>query len=90
MTSTASQPQIRVIFFASLREAVGINELNVTAHSLDDLLNSLRTTLNQDAVAALTAENVRIAINQTLLSPGEIPHFTAGDEVAFLPPVTGG
>ena len=36
----------------------------------------------------LQAENVRIAVNQALTS-GPLK-FGAGDEIAFLPPVTGG
>ena len=39
--------------------------------------------------AALTAENVRIAVNQEFID-GEAAELRSGDEVAFLPPVTGG
>jgi molybdopterin converting factor small subunit len=36
----------------------------------------------------LTAENIRIAVNQNII--GEDIGVTDGDEVAFFPPVTGG
>ena len=42
-------------------------------------------------MAALRAENVRLAVNQTLAgaSDGRL-RIDVDDEVAFLPPVTGG
>ncbi|MGB1686261.1 MAG: MoaD/ThiS family protein [Pseudomonadales bacterium] len=37
---------------------------------------------------ALTAENVRVAVNQELVKGN--PRVKPGDEIAFFPPVTGG
>ena len=86
---------IRVLFFASLREAVGCSgfELPLSVDTgadtgLDALMRALRGRLSQGAYAALIAENVRIAVNQELVE-GSVA-LRAGDEVAFLPPVTGG
>ena len=88
--SNSNNTDVKVVFFASLREAVGIGETLVSAHSLSSLIDALRTQLDATAIAALTAENVRIAINQTLVEEGDNPSFSGGEEVAFLPPVTGG
>ena len=88
--SVMSSDSVKVVFFASLREAVGMAELEVKAHSLSSLIDDLRGQLNASAIDALTAENVRIAIDQTLLEEGDNPTFNGGEEVAFLPPVTGG
>ena len=82
---------VRVLFFASLREAVGHEQVLVELPDrarIDDLLASLDELLGADAMAALRAENVRLAVNQEMLTaPGEL---RPNDEVAFLPPVTGG
>ena len=82
---------LRVLFFASLRDAVGAAELQVEAplpETLEGLWPVLRERLGPAAVQALQEENVRIAINQELaVAP---IRFAAGDEIAFLPPVTGG
>ncbi len=82
---------VRVLFFASLREAVGREEVLVELPDrarIDDLLASLDDLLGAEAMAALRAENVRLAVNQEMLTgPGEL---RPNDEVAFLPPVTGG
>ncbi|MEZ5557399.1 MAG: MoaD/ThiS family protein [Pseudomonadales bacterium] len=82
---------VRVLFFASLREAVGAAQRDVAladGASLEELLIALRGVLTAPALTAISAENVRIAVNQTLASGPVRLHD--GDEVAFLPPVTGG
>jgi len=82
---------VRVLFFASLREAVGSAEvsLDLTAPiSLEGLMEKLETRIPSSGFAALTGESVRVAVNQTLSSGPILIH--PGDEVAFLPPVTGG
>ncbi len=85
-----SSPSVKVVFFASLREAVERSEIQVSANSLSSLIDSLRVQLSSTAIDALTAENVRIAIDQTLLEEGDNPILNGDEEVAFLPPVTGG
>ena len=86
---------IRVLFFASLREAMGRSGFELplqpdggSAFGLDGLMAELKGRLGGDACAALMAENVRIAVNRELVE-GAVT-LKAGDEVAFLPPVTGG
>ncbi|MEM8768927.1 MAG: molybdopterin converting factor subunit 1 [Pseudomonadota bacterium] len=82
---------VRVLFFASLRDEVGTGELEVSlpaSTGLRDFISRLGEHLSSDALDALRAENVRVAVNQDLIS-GEL-QINPGDEVAFLPPVTGG
>lgn len=82
---------IEVLFFADLREAVGRERIEVdagSAPSVSRLLRHLGDLLGAEASARLTAESVRVAVNQELIS-GDVV-LAAGDEVAFLPPITGG
>ena len=82
---------VRVLFFASLKDAAGTSEIHLeleTGLPLDRLLPLLGKQLGDAAMAALTAENVRIAVNQELTRGAVMVH--PGDEVAFMPPVTGG
>jgi len=82
---------VEVRFFASLRESAGIGALRLElppGAGFDALMNALETRLSADAVAALKAGNVRLAHNQDLVTPPVV--LADGDEVAFLPPVTGG
>jgi molybdopterin synthase sulfur carrier subunit len=81
---------IIVLYFASLRETLGVEreELALPAQVVD--IAGLRTWLltRGDRWAALAAPRIRAAVNQTLA--GETAGIADGDEVAFFPPVTGG
>ena len=82
---------VSVLFFASLQEATqtGAMQLSLPDDSnLTMLMQRLEQDLSSEAVAAVQAENVRIAVNQTLVSSS--CRLQDGDEIAFLPPVTGG
>ena len=88
---TGQAGTLRVLFFASLRDEVGTAEISLPMDgvlALDGVLERLRRQLSSEAFAALTAENIRLALNQTLIKPPLECH--PGDELAFLPPVTGG
>jgi len=82
---------IRVLFFASLRERTGTDRIELPAAGVSDLRGlwaSLDDALAADAMSALRARDVRIAVNQELIE-GDVG-LRPGDEVAFMPPVTGG
>jgi molybdopterin synthase sulfur carrier subunit len=82
---------IDVLFFASLRETLACERVALAETgplTLSELIERLVIELGSHARDALTAESVRVAVNQTLVQ-GNVA-VSAGDEVAFLPPVTGG
>jgi molybdopterin converting factor subunit 1 len=79
---------VSVKFFAQLREVTGTEGVQVDALDLDGVLVELAKLYPEDVVAQLRGDNVRVAINQELVNGN--PALTAGDEVALLPPVTGG
>ena len=86
---------LRVCFFASLREQVGFEEISIAAESWRELNDQLRSVLPEEGYAAILAENVRIAADQTLCDGSfleliEQPTSLTATEIAFLPPVTGG
>ncbi len=82
---------VSVLFFASLQEATQTDAMQLSlpdASNLTTLMQRLEQDLSSDAVAAVRSENVRIAVNQALVSNSCT--LQDGDEIAFLPPVTGG
>jgi sulfur-carrier protein len=90
--SVATHGSVRVRFFASLREAVGQAEVQIAVSTatldLEALLARLGGVVDEQALARLRAPSVRIAVNQAFVE-GNVT-LRPGDEVAFLPPVTGG
>lgn len=83
---------LRVRYFASLREELGFAEESVSSdvgiETVGDLIEYLVGLHGEGWRAHLTQPQLRIAVNQELVEH-EVS-LCAGDEVAFLPPVTGG
>lgn len=87
-TEAGDKPVVHVVFFASLREVVGVEAMDIQACRLSDVEKALAEQLSPPALEAVSRDNVRIAVNQNL-TEGDLC-LRQGDEVAFLPPVTGG
>ncbi len=82
---------VKIVFFASIREVLGCASLDLNIGkgvSLSRLVAMLGEQRGELWCVALTAENVRVAVNQELVQ-GD-PLLSIGDEIAFFPPVTGG
>jgi molybdopterin synthase sulfur carrier subunit len=83
---------MHILYFARLRETVGIaeEEVNPPAHVVDagQLIAWLKTRGPEFERAFADLRAVRIAVNQEHVKP----HHPVGasDEIAFFPPVTGG
>ena len=75
---------IQVRFFASLREQLGRGEAELSV----DAVNTVADAWQQSTDNADMPTNTLMAVNMEYV---EASHpVTAGDEVAFFPPVTGG
>jgi molybdopterin synthase sulfur carrier subunit len=82
---------IRLRYFASLRETLGIAdeqlELPAGVGDVADLTRWLRGR-GGDWDNALADRRLHVAINQVIAGPDAV--IADGDEVAWFPPVTGG
>lgn len=79
---------IRVLYFAGLREAIGVASEIVSPPPEVVTVGALRDWLAARHPALAVTKNLRCAVNQTM--SGLDAPIAAGDEVAFFPPVTGG
>ncbi len=80
---------VRLRLFARAREAAGTNELLADAGStLGELLDTARARFGTDFAAVL--ERSRIWVNGDDAADGLATVLHDGDEVAVLPPVSGG
>jgi molybdopterin synthase subunit MoaD len=83
---------IKVLYFARLREQFGISEETVTlpdnAVMVAMLLDVLRARGGVWAEQLAAGKAYRVAVNQELAD--QVAPIEAGDEVAIFPPVTGG
>jgi molybdopterin converting factor subunit 1 len=77
---------IRILFFAYLRERVGVRQAAIelpTDATVDDLWRALRARYD-----GLPSEPPRFAVNRLYVDKGHTLHDN--DELALIPPVSGG
>ena len=80
-----------VLLFGRLKDAFGASSIEMpegagTAAELRSLLISA----NPDLAETLRSKSVRIAVNQELVADEAGTRITQADEVALLPPLSGG
>ena len=83
--------KVRILFFAGLREALGVGSESLVLPVGIATVGALRQHLaarGEPWSALATTKNLRAAVNQQMVGPDA--GLKAGDEVAFFPPVTGG
>ena len=78
---------LKLVFLGRLEDAAGGAERMVeSVASLDLLLSRLEPQL----ASALSAERIKLALNGALIFDRAALTLKDGDELAFLPPVSGG
>ena len=76
----------RLVFLGRLADRAGVAERDVVPGPLEAVLATLDPSLAID----LLDERVRLALNGALVGERGGIVLVAGDELAFLPPVSGG
>jgi molybdopterin synthase sulfur carrier subunit len=74
-----------VLYFASLRDAAGIDR---EAVAFDGDLRALYASLRERHGFALPVERLRVAVDGAFAQWHDVPRD--GAEIAFIPPVSGG
>ncbi len=80
--------RLRIRLFATYREIVGSKELAWTASEGQHLEAFLESFLAEYPRLAAHRDTMMLAVNRAFPSPDAVLHD--GDEVALLPPVSGG
>ena len=82
-----------ILFFGKLADIVGVTDIDLTLPSacisFDELITILATE-NGDLETILRNDSIKLCINHELLIEKKTALISAGDEVAFLPPFSGG
>lgn len=91
-SNAAAAITLRVVYLARLREAFGRAGESLTLPAREgrvrDVLDALRARGEPFARELAAGRAVRVAVNHDLVAPDAA--VRDGDEVALLPPVTGG
>ncbi|PEQ12969.1 thiamine biosynthesis protein ThiS [Novosphingobium sp. PC22D] len=78
---------LRLVFLGRLEDIAGCGDREVP---LADSIDAVFDALEPELAAALRADRVKLAVNGVLLRDRDAPILRDGDELAFLPPVSGG
>jgi molybdopterin converting factor subunit 1 len=79
---------VRILFFASVRELVGLSETSITLE-LDSTTATLLKELHRQYPALKSCE-FRLAVNKKYVKRGIDVKLNDLDEVALIPPISGG
>ncbi len=82
---------MKVLFFASLKERIGCDQIELEANPALNTAQAVLDTLitkGEPWSSALQSGKVLIAVNQEMAKLSTA--ITDTDEIAFFPPVTGG
>ncbi len=80
-----------VLLFGRLKDAFGADSVALPERA--DTVARLRARLAEDhpdLADMIAAPSVRVAVNQELVVDEDETTLTAGDEIALLPPLSGG
>lgn len=94
MDAASSTIEIKVLFFASARQATGTSQTTLTLSSTDANTSQLRHVLAsrypQLAESVLDEASVTLALNEEYVAPDQVLPLQTGDTVALIPPISGG
>ena len=76
----------RLVFLGRLEDLAGGAEREVRGGPMADVL----AALDPDLVAALTGDRIRVALDGELVADWQSRELGENQEIAFLPPVSGG
>ena len=82
--------EIKILFFAKSREIVGIKEANIKVRPRlfgKDLLESIREEFPN---LKILQDNFLLSVNQEYVENEQLVEISSGDEVAVIPPISGG
>jgi len=82
--------KVKVLFFAIARELTGTNGIELELDSTSDIVPTTELLLTSllDQYPSLKTIQFRLAVNKKYIT-GSIP-LNSGDEIACLPPISGG
>ena len=89
-TAIMKECGITVLFFARGRELAGVSEIQVELHKAPDTSQLIKHLLLEYPRLSEIMRSTVLSLNQEYLDPQQVVTLKDGDEVAVIPPVSGG
>ncbi|XP_078595674.1 molybdopterin synthase sulfur carrier subunit-like isoform X2 [Branchiostoma floridae x Branchiostoma japonicum] len=82
---------VNILFFAKSRELVGSKEASLSIPAQTTSAQLLAAIVSRYPSLAIISNNLVLAVNQEYITPDNSPlSLQPGDEVAVIPPISGG
>lgn len=91
MSTDSAKINVRILFFAKTRELSGLNESTYQLKSRNIIASDLLQQICRAYHLEVIRESVILAINENYCDDWqEELHLQEGDEIAVIPPISGG
>ncbi|KAL9894111.1 molybdopterin synthase sulfur carrier subunit [Glossina fuscipes] len=92
MSSSNNQPiNVRLLFFAKTRELAGVNATPYQLRSRNIVVSDLLEKICTDFNLQLVRNHIILAVNERYCDNlQEVLHLEEEDEIALIPPISGG
>lgn len=87
---TEREVSVNVLFFAGARDLAGVDCSALTLTAITTPEQLLAQVVRSFGEIAKIRDNVIISLNQEYCEPGQGLVLSPGDEVAIIPPISGG
>ena len=81
---------VSVLFFAGARELAGVERANLTLTASTTPEHLLAQVVRSFGEITSLRDSLIISLNQEYCEPGQALELSNGDEVAVIPPISGG
>lgn len=81
--------EVKLIFFAKAREIVGKNHIIIEVNSTISYKDLLKTVVDRFALGDIE-KSIILCVNEEYCSASDTLHLSKGDEIAIIPPLSGG
>ena len=82
--------KVKVLYFASAREASGLSEEAIELDGQGTTDKLMETLILRHPALGSVMKSCVLALNQEYISREELRMLTDGDEIAIIPPLSGG
>eukprot|EP00795_Rhopilema_esculentum_P016995 gene16995-8499_t len=85
-----NEVSVRLLFFAKSRDIVGLHETHIDISSVVTGQELLRAIVTKFPGLHILRENLLLSCNQEYLESDQVVELAGGEEVAVIPPISGG
>lgn len=89
MASSPRDVRVKIWFFAKARELTGVHDGTIVLSNVISYVNLVEEVVKRFHLESI-CENLILALNSEFISTDSVINLSEGDELAVIPPLSGG